>query len=159
MRQLIRLLIFIKMKKLLVDTKSQKYPIIIGNNLISNISKIISKNSISFKKCLLVVDRNVPKKKINLAVKKIIRQFNVSRREKLKFQALFKLTFSSRPRLQKPPRLLEASTIVGAATLLKPPEAFSYLQCISKTSRLEASTRIEASTLYFFPPILVLSFA
>ena len=53
------------MKKLLVDTKSQKYPIIIGNNLISNISKIISKNSISFRKCLLVVDRNVPKKKIN----------------------------------------------------------------------------------------------
>ena len=37
------------MIKLLVDTKSQKYPIIIGNNLISNISKIISKNSISFR--------------------------------------------------------------------------------------------------------------
>ena len=53
------------MIKLLVDTKSQKYPIIIGNNLISNISKIISKNSISFRKCLLVVDRNVPRKKID----------------------------------------------------------------------------------------------
>ena len=48
--------------KLKINTKTQQYPIIIGSNLVSNISKIIKDNSINFKQCLLVVDRNVPKK-------------------------------------------------------------------------------------------------
>ena len=46
--------------KLIVKTNSEKYPIIIGRNLISNLSPILKKNSINFKKCLLVLDKNIP---------------------------------------------------------------------------------------------------
>ena len=51
--------------KLIINTKVQKYPILIGVNLISKLYPIIKKNSIEFKKCLLVVDKNVPKKMLN----------------------------------------------------------------------------------------------
>ena len=50
--------------KLIVKTKSQNYPIIIGRNLISNISIILKLNSINFNKCLLVIDNNIPSKMI-----------------------------------------------------------------------------------------------
>tara|TARA_A100001037_G_scaffold127461_1_gene115419 strand:- start:326 stop:790 length:465 start_codon:yes stop_codon:yes gene_type:complete len=46
--------------KLIVKTNSDKYSIIIGRNLISNLSQIFIKNSINFKKCLLVLDKNIP---------------------------------------------------------------------------------------------------
>ena len=42
--------------KLIVKTNSDKYPIIIGRNLISNLEQILKKNSISFKKCFLVLN-------------------------------------------------------------------------------------------------------
>ncbi|WP_440938496.1 3-dehydroquinate synthase [Candidatus Pelagibacter sp.] len=48
--------------KLIVKTNSEKYPIIIGRNLISNLSQIFKTNSINFKKCLLVLDKNIPNK-------------------------------------------------------------------------------------------------
>ncbi len=48
--------------KLKIETKTQKYPIIIGSNLITNFSKIIKNNSLTFNQCLLVVDKSVPKK-------------------------------------------------------------------------------------------------
>ena len=47
--------------KLNISTITQKYPIIIGKGIASNISKILFENSIEFKKCLIVVDKNVPK--------------------------------------------------------------------------------------------------
>ena len=50
--------------KLIVKTNSDKYSIIIGRNLISNLSRILKKNSINFKKCFLVLDKNVPNKYI-----------------------------------------------------------------------------------------------
>ena len=50
--------------KLIVKTNSEEYPIIIGRNLISNLSRILKKNSISFKKCFLVLDKNVPNRHI-----------------------------------------------------------------------------------------------
>ncbi len=50
--------------KLKIRTKTQEYPIIIGSNLINNISKIVKNNSIKFKKCLLVVDKNISKENI-----------------------------------------------------------------------------------------------
>ncbi len=46
-----------------VRTKTQSYNIIIGNNLIKNLSKILKDSSMNFKKCLLVIDKKVPKKK------------------------------------------------------------------------------------------------
>ncbi len=54
------------MKKITVNTYSQKYSIIIGSKLISNLQKIIKDNSIKFLKCLLVIDKNIPRQKINI---------------------------------------------------------------------------------------------
>ena len=45
--------------KLKVNTVTQKYPILIGSNLISKLSKIFRDNSIQFKQCLLIVDKNI----------------------------------------------------------------------------------------------------
>jgi 3-dehydroquinate synthase len=47
--------------KLKINTKTQKYSIIIGSNLGSGVSKILKENSIIFKQCLLVVDKNISK--------------------------------------------------------------------------------------------------
>ena len=55
-----------KTKKLLVNTGQEKYSIIIGSKLVSNLRKIIKSESINFIKCLIIADKNVPKKKINL---------------------------------------------------------------------------------------------
>ena len=60
-----------KIKRLLVNTGNEKYPIFIGFGLISNLKNILKKRSINFFKCLIVVDRNVPKKKINIIKKKL----------------------------------------------------------------------------------------
>ena len=54
-----------KQTKLNIITKTEKYPIIIGSDLTSKISNIFKKNSINFKKCFLVVDKNVPKKLVS----------------------------------------------------------------------------------------------
>ena len=48
--------------KLNINTKSQSYPIIIGSNLVNNIGNIVQKNSLKFKKCLLIIDKNISKK-------------------------------------------------------------------------------------------------
>ena len=50
-----------KIKKLSINTKTQNYQILIGSNLISKLSIILKKNSIDFKKCLLLVDKNISK--------------------------------------------------------------------------------------------------
>ena len=57
--------------KLRVKTNSQKYPIIIGNNILSKINKFLKKNSINFNQCLLVVDKNIPKNFIKSALKSL----------------------------------------------------------------------------------------
>ena len=54
-----------KHTKLKILTKTEKYPIIIGSNLTSSVSKIFELNSIDFDKCLIVVDKSVPKKFIS----------------------------------------------------------------------------------------------
>ena len=58
--------------KLTIKTKTQKYPILIGNKLVNKVSKILSDNSIKFEKCLLVIDKNVPNKLI-LQIKKSLK--------------------------------------------------------------------------------------
>ncbi len=60
-----------KAKKLVVRVNQEKYPIFIGAGLISNLKKIIKNEKINFIKCLLVLDRNVPKKKIDIIKKKL----------------------------------------------------------------------------------------
>ena len=65
-----------KQIKLNVKTKTQKYPIIIGSNLTSKILKIVKQNSINFNQCLLIVDKNVPKKFVS-NIKKSLKQKKV----------------------------------------------------------------------------------
>ena len=48
--------------RLFVKTKSKKYPIIIGSNIINQINYLLRSNNINFEKCLIVCDKNVPKK-------------------------------------------------------------------------------------------------
>ena len=48
-----------KQIKLNINTKTQKYPIIIGSNLTSKISNIARENSINFKQCLIIDDKNI----------------------------------------------------------------------------------------------------
>jgi len=62
-----------KQINLKVKTKYQNYNIVIGSNLLSNISKIIKKNSINFKKCLLVVDKKISNKAV-LTIKRSFRE-------------------------------------------------------------------------------------
>ena len=50
--------------KLQVSTNSQKYSVIIGNNILSRLKKILKKYSINFNQCLLVIDKNIPKKNL-----------------------------------------------------------------------------------------------
>ena len=74
--------------RLKIDTKSQKYSIIIGSNLISNLSNIAKNNSVNFKKCLLIIDKNISKKiisriKKSLSKKKLyIHFFNANEKNK-----------------------------------------------------------------------------
>ena len=51
--------------KLVVKTKTQSYPIIIGLNLISKISNLLRQNTLEFKKCLIVIDDKLSKKFVN----------------------------------------------------------------------------------------------
>ena len=60
-----------KTKRLIVRTNQEKYPIFIGTGLISNLKEIIKNEKINFIKCLLVLDRNIPKKKIDIIKKKL----------------------------------------------------------------------------------------
>ena len=62
--------------KLIVKTNSEKYPIIIGRNLISNLSPIFKKNSINFKKCLLVIDKNIPNRYVK-QISKSLKRYEV----------------------------------------------------------------------------------
>jgi len=61
---------------LIVKTKSHNYPIMIGLNLISKIKTIINNNAIKFRKCLFVVDKNIPKKLV-IKIKKNFRDKNI----------------------------------------------------------------------------------
>ena len=51
--------------KLQVKTGNHKYPIHIGNNVLNKLQKLLKDNLINFNQCLLIVDKNVPKKLIN----------------------------------------------------------------------------------------------
>ena len=79
-----------KTKKIIIKTNNQLYPIYIGKNIIDKLSSLLKKNLIEFKKCLVVIDKNVPKKmvsKINKSLKnKKISYFYFDASEKNKNQ-------------------------------------------------------------------------
>ncbi len=51
--------------KLNIKTKLDKYSIIIGSNIVKDTSIYLNKYSINFQKCLLIIDKKVPKKIIS----------------------------------------------------------------------------------------------
>jgi 3-dehydroquinate synthase/shikimate kinase/3-dehydroquinate synthase len=57
--------------KLQVKTNNQKYQIIIGSNILDKLQELLKKNSLDFNQCLVVVDKNVPKKLINKILKSL----------------------------------------------------------------------------------------
>ena len=60
--------------KLIVKTKSDSYPILIGSNIIKDLALHLRKNSINFNKCLLIIDKNVPKKMISKITRSLKRK-------------------------------------------------------------------------------------
>ena len=92
--------------KILIKTKSKKYPIIIGSKIINTASNIFKSNNIFFEKSLIVYDTKVPIKNLNILKKnikaktKIVHHFNSSEKNKnLKninsiLNKLFKLNFN-----------------------------------------------------------------
>ena len=75
--------------KLIIKTKKERYPVLIGSNLIFNLSKLIKNNSISFQKILIVVDKNIPQKLVSIvkkSLKKNITIFYMDASEKNKNQ-------------------------------------------------------------------------
>ena len=51
--------------KLHIKTGSQKYPVFIGNNILGKLKTILKENLINFNQCLIIADKNVPKKLVN----------------------------------------------------------------------------------------------
>ena len=77
-----------RQSKLLIKTNNKNYSIFVGKNITNNISKILKAEKIKFNKCLIIVDKKVPKSsvykiinKINCKFKKII-FFNSSEKNK-----------------------------------------------------------------------------
>ena len=74
--------------KLNVKTGNKKYPIFIGNNILNKLKTILKENLINFNQCLVIADKNVPKKLIDkilntLPKKKIyLHYFNSSEKNK-----------------------------------------------------------------------------
>ena len=74
--------------KIYVKTKNQRYPILIGTNILHKINTFLKKNSINSNQFLIVVDKNIPKKLLNKILNSlsnkqiIIHQFNASEKNK-----------------------------------------------------------------------------
>ena len=51
-----------KTTKIQIVSNNHRYPIIIGSNISGNFNKILRDNFIDFNKCLVVIDKKVPKK-------------------------------------------------------------------------------------------------
>ena len=60
--------------KLKVNTKSQNYNIIIGNDLVSRVFNLAKNNSLNFRQCLLIIDKNISKKIISKIKKSLIKK-------------------------------------------------------------------------------------
>ena len=76
--------------KLKIKTRSETYPIIIGQNIIKDLSKYLSRDSITFNQCLMIIDTKVPNRmisKISMSLrKKKISKFFFNANEKNKSQ-------------------------------------------------------------------------
>ena len=81
-----------KPTKLTIKTRSGNYPILIGSNLIKDLSKYFNKYSINFDQCLLIVDKKVPNKMISKITKSLkkkkISKFFLRLMKKIKIKQL-----------------------------------------------------------------------
>ena len=64
-----------KAQQIKINTKSKKYSIFIGSNLISKLDKILISEKISFPKVMIVIDKNVPSKFKSILIKKLNSKF------------------------------------------------------------------------------------
>ena len=77
-----------KLNNILINTKTKKYSVLIGYNIIKNISNILISQNLKFKKCLIIIDKNIPFKFKNdltkriKTKKKIIYIFNANEKNK-----------------------------------------------------------------------------
>ena len=62
--------------KLKINTKSHKYPMIIGSGITSKLSKLLNNNSVKFDKCLLIIDNKIPKFRVNKIIKTLPKKKN-----------------------------------------------------------------------------------
>ena len=69
--------------KLIIKTKSEIYPLIIGSNIIKDLSKYFIKNQISFDQCLLIIDKKIP----NIMISKISKSLKKKKVSKFLFNA------------------------------------------------------------------------
>ena len=60
-----------RQSKLLIKTKNKNYSIFVGKNITNNISKILKEEKIKFNKCLIIIDKKVPKSSIYKIIRKI----------------------------------------------------------------------------------------
>tara|TARA_Y100000590_G_scaffold44807_1_gene47607 strand:- start:1806 stop:2912 length:1107 start_codon:yes stop_codon:yes gene_type:complete len=51
-----------KTNNLYINTKTKKYLVLVGSNILNDISKILQNQKINFDKCLIIVDKNIPQK-------------------------------------------------------------------------------------------------
>ena len=64
-----------KKKRILINTSEGRYPILIGENLISKLGNLLKKNNIFSSKIFLVIDKNVPIKMVKLIKNSINNKF------------------------------------------------------------------------------------
>ena len=64
--------------KLQVNIANQKYPIFIGNNILNKFNKFLKSSSINFNQCLIVADKNVPKKLIKIVLSSLPKNFTIT---------------------------------------------------------------------------------
>ena len=74
--------------KLQIKAGNQIYPIFIGNNILNKLKTILKENLINFNQCLVIADKNVPKKLIDKVLKSLpqkklsLHYFNSSEKNK-----------------------------------------------------------------------------
>ena len=92
-----------KKNKIILKKNFKNYSIFIGRNILSKFSSILKKEKINFDKCLIVVDKNLPKKNLKILKKKIkskteVTYFNPSEKNKnyLTIEKIHKILFERR---------------------------------------------------------------
>ena len=62
--------------KLQIKAGNQKYPIVIGNNILNKLKQFFRENLINFNQCLVVIDKNVPKNLISKVLNSLAKKKN-----------------------------------------------------------------------------------